>query len=85
MRMVFPFQTKPIMNNQKPKVRLNFVVTPEINQTLEKLADKTGGTKTEVFRRAIALMEVVVEAKQEGKKVGIAEKDQPFVAEIIGI
>ncbi|MCU0545709.1 MAG: DNA-binding protein [Oscillatoriaceae cyanobacterium Prado104] len=72
-------------NPDKVKVRLNFVVSSEINDTLEELANKTGGTKTEVFRRAIALMEVIVDAKEEGKKVGITDKDRNLVTEIVGI
>ncbi|MGE5655095.1 MAG: DNA-binding protein [Actinomycetota bacterium] len=74
-----------MMNNQKVKVRLNFVVSSDINETLEDLAQKTGGTKTEVFRRAIALMDLIVDAKQQGKRVGIAQKDQPLDTEIVGI
>jgi predicted transcriptional regulator len=74
-----------MMNADKVKVRLNFVVSSEINETLEELANKTGGTKTEVFRRAIALMEVIVDAKEQGKKVGIADKDRNLVTEIVGI
>lgn len=73
------------MNSDKVKIRLNFVVSPEVNEVLEALAYKTGGTKTEVFRRALALMEAVVDAKQQGKKIGIADKDQPLVTEIISI
>ena len=74
-----------MMNADKVKVRLNFVVSSEINDTLEELANKTGGTKTEVFRRAIALMEVIVDAKEQGKKVGITDKDRNLVTEIVGI
>ncbi|MGL5065171.1 MAG: DNA-binding protein [Microcoleus sp.] len=74
-----------MMNPDKAKVRLNFVVSSEINNTLEELANKTGGTKTEVFRRAIALMEVIVDAKEQGKKIGITDKDRNLVTEIIGI
>lgn len=74
-----------MMNPDKVKVRLNFVVSSEINDTLEELANKTGGTKTEVFRRAIALMEVIVDAKEQGKKVGITDKDRNLVTEIVGI
>jgi predicted transcriptional regulator len=74
-----------MMNPDKVKVRLNFVVSSEINETLEELANKTGGTKTEVFRRAIALMEVIVDAKEQGKKVGITDKDRNLVTEIVGI
>jgi predicted transcriptional regulator len=74
-----------MMTPDKVKVRLNFVVSSEINETLEELANKTGGTKTEVFRRAIALMEVIVDAKEQGKKVGITDKDRNLVTEIVGI
>ena len=35
--------------------------------------------------KAIALMEVVVDAKRQGRKFGIAEKDQPLATEIIGL
>lgn len=62
------------MSRDKAKIRLNFVVSPEINNSLEALAEKTGGTKSEVFPRAIALMEIVVEAKQQGKKWGLQTK-----------
>ncbi len=64
--------------------RLNFDVSPELDEIIEKLVKLTGSTsKSEVLRRAIALMEVAAEAKQEGKKIVIAEKDRTPVAEVI--
>jgi Arc/MetJ-type ribon-helix-helix transcriptional regulator len=64
--------------------RLNFDVSPELDQVIEKLVKLTGSTsKSEVLRRAIALMEVAAEAKQEGKKIVIAEKDRTPVAEVV--
>ena len=64
--------------------RLNFDVTPELNKTIEKLVKQTGSTsKSELLRRAIALMEVAADAKQEGKKVVIADRDRQPVAEVI--
>ncbi|MGI8655511.1 MAG: DNA-binding protein [Pyrinomonadaceae bacterium] len=56
-----------------------------MNALLEMLADKTGGTKSDVLRKAISLMEVAVEAKRQGKKFGIAERDQQLSTEIIGL
>ena len=70
---------------EKEKVRLSLDISPELNSLLEELADAIGGTKSEVLRKAIALMEVMVDAKKQGKKFGIAEKDQPLATEIIGI
>jgi Arc/MetJ-type ribon-helix-helix transcriptional regulator len=64
--------------------RLNFDVSPELDEIIEKLVKLTGSTsKSEVLRRAIALMEVAAEAKQDGKKIVIAEKDRTPVAEVI--
>lgn len=73
------------IKREKEKVRLSLDISPELNSLLEELAATIGGTKSEVLRKAIALMEVMVEAKKQGKKFGIAEKDQPLATEIIGI
>ncbi|MBD0373826.1 MAG: DNA-binding protein [Pyrinomonadaceae bacterium] len=70
---------------EKEKVRLSLDISTELNELLESLAAKTGGTKSDVLRKAIALMEVAVEAKRQGKKFGIAEKDQQLSTEIIGL
>jgi predicted transcriptional regulator len=70
---------------ERTKIRLSLDISPEANTLLEELAEKIGGTKSEVLRKAIALMEVAVEAKRQGKKFGIAERDQPLATEIIGL
>lgn len=70
---------------EKEKVRLSLDISPELNTLLEQLANTTGGTKSEVLRKAISLMEVAVEAKRQGKKFGIAERDQQLSTEIIGL
>lgn len=73
------------LDQERTKVRLSLDVSPELYTLLESLATTTGGTKSEVLRKAIALMEVAVDAKRQGKKFGIAEKDQQLATEIIGI
>jgi Arc/MetJ-type ribon-helix-helix transcriptional regulator len=68
------------------KIKLSLEVSPELNQALETLVQKhAGSTKSEVLRKAIALMQVAVEAREQGKKIGITEKDQPLGTELIGI
>ena len=77
--------TRGSPKNAKEKVRLSLDISPELNALLEQLAASTGSTKSEVLRKAIALMEVAVDAKRQGKKLGIAERDQPLATEIIGL
>nr|WP_201280427.1 CopG family transcriptional regulator [Hassalia byssoidea] len=71
------------MNEAEDMVRLNLDLSPELNEILEELANKIGGSKSDVLRQAITLMQVMVIAKEQTKKLGIAEADQLIANEII--
>lgn len=67
-------------------VRLSLELSPELNATLEDLAARTGnGTKADVLRKAIAVLEIAIRAKEQGRRFGIAQPDQELATEIIGI
>jgi hypothetical protein len=66
-------------------VRLSFDVSPELNETLETLAQKIHGSKSDVLRKAIVLMEVAVKAKEDKKKFGVAAPEQTLETEIVGL
>jgi predicted transcriptional regulator len=67
------------------KVRLTLDLSPELDELVGRLAKITGGTKSDVMRKSIALMELAVEAKQAGKKFGIAHEGQTLATEIVGV
>ncbi len=73
------------MAQEKTKIRLSLDVSPELNETLDDLAMKTGTTKSDILRKAIALMEVAVDAKQHQNKLGILDEQRHLVREIVGI
>lgn len=73
------------MSEMNKKVRLSLDLSPETNEVLERLAKETHGAKSDVLRKAIALMEVAVKAKSEGKKFGVANPDQELATEIVGL
>lgn len=66
-------------------IRLSLDVSPELNDTLTQLAAKLHTSKSDVLRKAIALMDVAVRAKEQHKKFGIAASDQPLETEIVGL
>jgi hypothetical protein len=82
-RSEYGMSQKP--TRRKEKIRLTLDISPETNVIIEELAEAIGSTKSEVLRRAIALMKFVADARSEGKRFGIAEKGQPLVTEIIGL
>jgi predicted transcriptional regulator len=66
-------------------VRLSLAVSPELNEKLEALAAQSYSTKSDVLRRAIALLDVAQDAKSKQKKLAILNQDRSVDAEIVGI
>ena len=71
--------------NKKEKVRMNLQVSAEINDLLEKIADETGSNRSEVIRRALALMKVAHDARQRGKRLGLVSDPDKLETEIVGV
>lgn len=67
------------------KVRLTVDVTDELNERLNSLAEETGGSKSELLRKAIALVEVAVQAKRAGRHVAVVDRDEKVVSTIVGL
>jgi hypothetical protein len=67
------------------KIRLTLDVSQELNKTLNELADNGNTTKSDILRRAIALMELAVQAQKEGGKVMFVNNDKSETKEIVGL
>lgn len=70
-----------------PKVRFNLDVTQEVADFLESLATEQGTTKSEVMRRALALLKVAHEERSRGRSLGFVSKEKDSVLEtrVVGI
>jgi predicted transcriptional regulator len=73
------------MSTDKDAIRLSLAVSPELNTRLEQLAASGHTSKSEILRKAIALFDVVAEAKSEKKRFGILDQDKRLLTEIVGI
>lgn len=71
--------------SRNTRVRLNLVITKQLDEMLEKLAEENGTNKSEILRKALALFEVANEAKEQGNKLGVVSKDRQVLAEIVGL
>jgi predicted transcriptional regulator len=72
-------------SRKKQRVQINLDLSPELYETLNNLAEQINGDNAEVLLKAIALMEVAVEAKQQGKHIWIADENKNLEAEVIGL
>ncbi len=68
------------------KIRLTLEVTPEINSVLENLAEGSGSTKSDVLRKAIALIDYAYKNKAKGRELALIDsKSEKVVGHIVGI
>ena len=74
-----------IGSSAKAEVRLGLIVSPELNATLEGLAEKAHATKSEILQKAIALFDVAAEATENGQRLAILDRDGKVLNEIVGI
>lgn len=73
------------MSTTPSTVRLTVDLSTETNTRLNQIAAKLGTTKSDVLRKAIALVELAASAKERGLKLGLARKDQEIATEIVGL
>lgn len=73
------------MSTENEPVRLSLTISPELNARLDELASSSHSTKSEILRKAIALFDVVAEAKAEKKRFGILDQNKQLLTEIVGI
>jgi predicted transcriptional regulator len=66
-------------------VRLSLAIPSELNERLEQLAKLGQTTKSDILRKAIALFDVVAEAKADKKRFGILDQNKQLVTEIVGL
>lgn len=72
-------------SNQKEFVRVSLDLSSKLNEKLEGLAEDIGVSKSDVLRRAIALLDFALDAKRQNKKFGVADADGRLTTEIVSL
>ncbi len=67
------------------KVRLNLQLSPEMFQTLEQIAEDTGGNRGSVIQQALSLMKVAHDAKRRNLHIGLVKDASNLDTEIVGL
>jgi predicted transcriptional regulator len=68
------------------KVKLTLELTEDINNFLDEEAEQSGTTKSDVLRKAIALMKAASIGKQKGRELALIDpKSEKVVGHIVGL
>jgi predicted transcriptional regulator len=67
-------------------VRFNVVLSDDLNSEIDKVADASETSKSEIFRKALQLYLAAVDGKRRGLKLGLVEPStERLQTEIIGL
>jgi hypothetical protein len=70
---------------EKGRFHLILGLSPEMNETIERLALRHRMNKADVLNLAVGVLKFLTEAVDEGKHVGIAAPGQELETEITGL
>jgi hypothetical protein len=68
----------------KARIVRNLAMTPEANEFLADLTQRTGLSEGDVLRLALGMFKTAVDAKQQGKHVGVASTPDVLDIELVG-
>jgi hypothetical protein len=77
-------QSLSFTGTETARVVRNLAMTPEANELLTSLAQKTGMSEGDVLRLALGMLNVAVDAKRQGKHVGVAGSPDALDLELAG-
>ena len=59
------------------EMRVSFTLTPAMSEEVRRIAEMTGFSNPEVFRRAFTLLRIHVDAAADGRQIFMVHPDQP--------
>ena len=66
------------------RIERNLVMTPDADKFLANLAHSTGLSEGDVLRLALGMLRVAVDARAQGKHVGVASSPEDLDIELVG-
>ena len=69
-------------DSTKPGVVLRLSITAELDAILDNMADDLGLSKGDTILKALGLLKIAVDARQEGKRIGILDENLDVEQEI---
>ena len=66
------------------KVRVSLDISPELNEKLQAMARDINGTRSEVLRKSLVLFDLAIEARKQGKKMGLRTAANSFPQKLLG-
>jgi hypothetical protein len=66
------------------RIERNLAMTPEADKFLANLASRTGLSEGDVIRHALGMFRAAVDAKEQGKHVGVASSPDVLDIELVG-
>ena len=66
-------------------VRAQLILSDELDREINKAAEETGNSRSELVRKALTLYLAALDKKKQGLKLGFAKPEQTLETQVIGL
>jgi hypothetical protein len=66
-------------------VKMSLHLSPKTNEMLEQLCEDNHMTKSDILRKSLALMQVVMKYKKKGNHLVVVDDNDNKLSEIVGL
>jgi len=66
-------------------VRAQLILSDELDREINKAAEETGNSRSELVRKALTLYLAALDKKKQGLKLGFAKPEHTLETEVIGL
>lgn len=66
-------------------VRAQLILSDELDREINRAAEETGNSRSELVRKALTLYLAALDKKKQGLKLGFAKPEQTLETEVIGL
>jgi Arc/MetJ-type ribon-helix-helix transcriptional regulator len=74
-----------VQDDKQDKIRMSLDLTPAMRDIIDRLADRSGSSRSDVLRRAIVLMDALKEAEGRGESPALVDDEGNVRARIVGL
>lgn len=60
-------------------------MSPSLYDLIEQMSEDANSSKGDTFKKALVLLNIIIQEEKKGNHIGILDKDKKIIEEIVGI
>ncbi len=71
--------------NRNAMLSFSVEMSPSLYDLIEQMSEDANSSKGDTFKKALVLLNIIIQEEKKGNHIGILDKDKKIIEEIVGI